>query len=744
MRIKFTRELNNSQLSRISKLHYKVLKESFINNFGKNFIKISYKALVKNPQNLVFILEEKGEIYGFMVATLDDAKFTQRVIISYPFALFGEILKSIHKPFLLIKLLSWFFSLTGPSKGSPELKFIAIDPSLQRKGWGKKFILRLKREFKKRGIHRYKVETKAGNKYSNNFYKKQNFTYLYSKTIFGDKFNFYLSPNGKQNSKLPLKNDLGILNIFKKNFQTKFLCIIFLIFLSLFIFKSLTIMTSVPFYDFDEAHRAENAKRMLEYKSFFVPLTGSSQDRIEHLKIPLKENPVLHLYYHLERPFLVYLTMALSVFLFGPYEWAYRLPSFIFGQLILLSHLLFIKIFFKKINFFALTVSFLALVASSDLWLSSQYAQMDTGISLFLSSSLILLIIFCKNRKKIFLKAAGISFALGVLSKGQPAVIIFFPIIYLLVSKKLSFKELLGFIKYSLLLLVPWVAYMIYRFGIEDVIFILPGFAITSASIIDIHQRAPVFWYARWWWESLRPGWTIFMVVFLYDLKTKNIGWEKKALLFFIIGGLLSFSIPPNKIWWYVLPLLPAISLYTYLSLSDYLEKARLKYLNLILVVFIASLPVLMKSSNKVALAYGLIITVLSLIVLKINLSRDSVVLKKYSKLLLSLTVLVSLYFFYFRFPEITPYHWNTKAVAGYYKSLPGKKCLWVYDMPAEAVLFYSNAGEVNVYNDKSVLYGHCQHYLMSASSIKELRILPRLYNNQPIMSQGSMKLFKL
>ena len=270
------------------------------------------------------------------------------------------------------------------------------------------------------------------------------------------------------------------------------LILIFFLFITIFVTKSFITMTNVPFYDFDEAHRAENAKRMKEYRSFLVPLTGSSQDRVEHLKIPLKENPDFYLYYHLERPPLIYDMMILSTSVFGSAEWVYRLPSFLLGLMILIVFYIFAKME-RPSNYLAISAGLLSLITSADLWLSSQYAQMDTAITFFLTLSLLTLIIFCQTRKSLLLYLAGIFLGLGLLSKLQPATIFIFPLLYLLMTRKLNILDLIKFGTGFFLIFGPWLLYLVVRFGLKDVLLIMPGFAITSASIDDIHHKAPFF-----------------------------------------------------------------------------------------------------------------------------------------------------------------------------------------------------------------------------------------------------------
>lgn len=511
---------------------------------------------------------------------------------------------------------------------------------------------------------------------------------------------------------------------------------IFLVFFTIFVFLSFRTMTSVPFYDFDEAHRAENAKRMREYKSFFVSLTGSSQDRVEHLKIPLKENSDFYLYYHLERPPLVYILMILSTSIFGSNEWAYRLPSFLFGMLTIACLIFFAKK--EKGNLFAVSVGLLSLVTSADLWLSSQYAQMDTGITFSLTASLLTLIYFVESRKNSLIFLSGIFFGFALLSKLQPAVIFIFPLIGLLILRKINIAQFFKFGLGFLIIFLPWVIHLIIKFGIKDVTQVMPGFALTSASIIDIHQKAPFFWYIRWWWEGFRPGWTIFLGLMIFDIASKNLNWKKITLLFYIFGGLLSFSIPINKIWWYVLPLIPAICYYIFLSVNDYIQNEKKVLDNLSFAIVIASLPLFLRSSNLINMIYGVSITSIVFLILKNKLT-----IKKNSRIkkqtIFYIIVAFSLLLFSLQFPKITPYHKNAKEVALYYKNLPYPKCLWLGDMPGEAMLFYSNAGELpplNQTNQTTQIFSNCKdNFLITPKSYKSGKL---------ILRRGNIRLYQL
>ena len=519
------------------------------------------------------------------------------------------------------------------------------------------------------------------------------------------------------------------------------------LFLILFVYKSVNYMFSIPFHDFDEAHRAETAKRMKENKSYFVPLTGSQFDRVDNLSRPFLPNPDLNLFYHLERPFLVYILMIASTTLFGSFEFAYRLPSFLLGILTILTYFLFSKRANKNTSIFALSLGGLALLTSSDLWLSSQYSQLDTGLTAFLFLSLLTLIEYAEKKRLPFLILSGVSFALAVLSKGQPAIIFLFPLITLFVLRKISLKDLLLFFVFSGIFLLPWVALLSLKFGFLRFMQIFIGFGFSSVERYS-HQVAPVLWYGRWWFETLRPGWVLFIALFIIDSLSLKIEWKKLTLLSFILGGLFVFSIQTNKIWWYVLPLVPAIAFYIYLSSAEYLKQNSNKLISISLVALLGSLPIFLNSTNKEVLIYGISITAVALVLIKTRVSSLFTFLYKYKEAVFFVSLLLSLSFFYYRFPKIIPYHWETKEVASYFSKLPGRNCLWVYDMPPEAALFYSNAGEVLAFNleeSKSLFSrsNRCDHYLITTNNIdsKELSYIPQ---KEIVYQKGAISLIRL
>lgn len=494
------------------------------------------------------------------------------------------------------------------------------------------------------------------------------------------------------------------------------------LFLFVFILFSLQNMLSSSFHEFDEAHRAENAKRMREYKEYLIPLTGSGFDRFINFSIPFNENPDLRLYYHLERPFLVYFLMILSTQIFGDIEFAYRLPSFIFGLGTIFVLIFFAKKFNQKFSFLGLGIGLLCFITSIDLWLSSQYAQLDTSITFFLFLSLLSLLYYANSKIKKYLVISGLSFAGAILTKGQPAIIFILPFLFLLLIRKINFRDSLIFTTVASVLLVPWLSYLSLRFGVLDFVKIFTGFAISSSDSLYLHHEAPLFWYLRWFWETFRPGWTIFLALFFYDLYKRNFNYQKIVLLVYVFGGLFFFSILVNKIWWYVLPLVPAISFYIYLSASAYLKIVNSGRIRLSILILLASLPVFLEVRNTLSLLYGLLTTITGIILLTINLKFEFH--QRIINLIFIFSLLFSLIIFSFRFPKIVPYHPSIKPLSLQYNYIDEKKCLWVYNVPSESALYYSEAGEVGELNESTPstqIFKNCQNnYLLTPLKIED------------------------
>src|SRR5664279_3312270 len=107
--------------------------------------------------------------------------------------------------------------------------------------------------------------------------------------------------------------------------------VIFIFFITVFSYLSIKNIISTPLLEFDGAHRAESAKQMRLHQEYLVPLDGSPFLQNHNLKLQIGQSPPKELFYHLERPPLVYWLMILSTMLFSSSRLFYVLPSLLFG-----------------------------------------------------------------------------------------------------------------------------------------------------------------------------------------------------------------------------------------------------------------------------------------------------------------------------------------------------------------------------------------------------------------------------
>jgi 4-amino-4-deoxy-L-arabinose transferase-like glycosyltransferase len=340
----------------------------------------------------------------------------------------------------------------------------------------------------------------------------------------------------------------------------KIILLILIFFFFVFIFFSLKTMKNTSFHDFDEANRAEAVKNMKEYRFFLAPLTGSPFLRNEKLKLKVKDNPNLSLFIHLERPPLFFWLTTISTSLFGESEFSYRLPSFLFGLATII------------VSFFLHPFSSLAILLSNDLWLSSQNALMDTMPTFFLFIAFLFFLKSISSKNRLYFFLTGFFWGLAILTKGQPAVIFVFSLFLSLLLRKLNLKEIFLIFLGASLIVVPWIFLIIYNFGFDNFVLGFLGFASKRVLSFDPSQKAPVFWYLRWWFENFRVGSILFFTLLIYDILNKKITSEKLLIVLYFFTSFLFFSLAKNKVWWYVLPLTPIIALYIHYSVSHLLK----------------------------------------------------------------------------------------------------------------------------------------------------------------------------
>ena len=166
-----------SDLIQVHKNAY--LDDHFTNKLSDKLLKEYYLQLVSSDSRFSFILYESDTPVGFIICGCDLNSNVKAFIRANFLSIFGVLI--FNPKFLLPKIKAFFtrFSKTSwKSKANTRLLSIAVNNSIQGKGYGKKLLIELETRLKGGNHTRYGLSVKNGNKgaisfYLNNGFKKE-------------------------------------------------------------------------------------------------------------------------------------------------------------------------------------------------------------------------------------------------------------------------------------------------------------------------------------------------------------------------------------------------------------------------------------------------------------------------------------------------------------------------------------------------------------------------------------------
>ncbi len=284
----------------------------------------------------------------------------------------------------------------------------------------------------------------------------------------------------------------------------------------------LTGMILIPLMDIDAAQYASISREMLERKSY-LQFYDIGAD-------------------YLDKPPMLFWLSALSLKIFGIYDWAYRLPSFGFAMLAVYASYQFALIFYNKTT---AQLAAIVLATSQALFLITHDVRCDTMLMGWVILSIWQLAAWFKtNHWKNFL-LAFIAIAGGMMTKGPIALIVpilaFSPHFILQREWKQFFRweYLIGLIVIAILL-IPMSIGLYQQFDLH------PGKLINNVPI----QSGLRFYY---WTQSFGryTGENSFHEMSYFSFLLENMLWSFLPwILFFLIGLLVSFrAIILNKFY---------------------------------------------------------------------------------------------------------------------------------------------------------------------------------------------------
>ncbi|MBI5061115.1 MAG: GNAT family N-acetyltransferase [Candidatus Aenigmarchaeota archaeon] len=149
-------------------LHIKNLPEGVSFLLGRRALKRMYEILLEDEKNFAFVYRHDSRMIGVAVSSEDISDIPKKCRRDSRFMLYAAW-AVIRKPGILRQLLHSY-----PSEIKPEMLFLYVDSKNRGSGIGKKLVASTEKEFKRRGIRRYKITISANNK-ARTFYEKIGF-----------------------------------------------------------------------------------------------------------------------------------------------------------------------------------------------------------------------------------------------------------------------------------------------------------------------------------------------------------------------------------------------------------------------------------------------------------------------------------------------------------------------------------------------------------------------------------------
>ena len=265
-------------------------------------------------------------------------------------------------------------------------------------------------------------------------------------------------------------------------------------------------------------------------------------------------------------PLLMWL-MSLAYQLFGINNFAARIWSALFGVLSL------VVVFYlgrRLYNSHVGLLSVIVLGTFTTFYAFATHAMTDGPLVFFMLASVYFLLV-SEDAKNTNLYAAlsGLFFGLALMTKQIEALLIpLIIVIYLLVTKRsvrfLFTKRFAFFLAVPLLIFIPWVLYMNARFVKDfwDCYFVYADFT-RVVTPVEGHVGGVLF-YFDYLATSENPLWVILLPfaagLCLFNAVVKRVKGDTLILVWVaVVLGVFTFA--QTKIYWYILPALPAFAL---------------------------------------------------------------------------------------------------------------------------------------------------------------------------------------
>jgi ribosomal protein S18 acetylase RimI-like enzyme len=186
------RKIEKSDIPALVKVHEESFKNFFLTELGSAFLANFYWTLSRHSNGVLTGIFEGEQLIGFAAATRLSSGFYKKLIMSFPFIYGFETLKLVFKNIRALKRL--IQNLTKKNDNIQddgqyaELLSIAVLPSKQGFGAGKKLLLDLENRLINEGVSRLALTTdKFENEKTVSFYQGLQYKMLYEFVAFPER-----------------------------------------------------------------------------------------------------------------------------------------------------------------------------------------------------------------------------------------------------------------------------------------------------------------------------------------------------------------------------------------------------------------------------------------------------------------------------------------------------------------------------------------------------------------------------
>ncbi len=266
------------------------------------------------------------------------------------------------------------------------------------------------------------------------------------------------------------------------------------------------------------------------------------------------------------KPPLYFWLMALSYQTFGVNNFSTRVWSPIFGVLSC------VVVFYLAKTLYNRTVGLLSVLVLSTFFTFfafARHAMLDVPLVFFMVTSIFFFVLSEAQQNSSYVILGGLFFGLALMTKQTTALLI--PLIlgpYLILTRRTikipSIKKLALFLGVGILVITPWLIYMVLQFGSEFwYVFLIYNNLLRSTTPLEGHAGDILFYFSNLLtrentlWIAILP----FAAAFSLFKSVRERSSRDILLVVWVMVVFGVFTLAQTKLFWYILPAFPAFAI---------------------------------------------------------------------------------------------------------------------------------------------------------------------------------------